>query len=299
MKLFSLPAQLLAAKTVAPAARLVEGVRLEDIASVANLARAFERVRVNKGAAGGDGVSIEEFATALGVNLEQLSADLLSDRYRPRRLRVAAIPKKDGSKRRLLIPAVVDRVAQTAALLVLAPIIDPRLSDVSWAYRSGRGVDDAIADVRAGFEAGFRWTVDADIAKYFDRVPHDRLIDELTIWVDDERVIRLVARWIASFSRTRRGIAQGSPLSPLLANLYLHPVDRLLVGAGYRVIRYADDLVVLTRTAGSALAARQLLVRLLRARDLTLNVEKSKIIAPGTEFSFLGQVCCAPGDGNA
>lgn len=155
---------------------------------------------------------------------------------------------------------------------------------------------DALEDAGAQFRAGYTWSVDADIASYFDTVPHAQLVDELTIWIDDERLIRLVGLWLRSFGRTRKGIAQGAPISPLLANLYLHPVDRQIVAAGFPLVRYADDLVVLTKTRPEAERALALLRGLLKARGLKLNAAKTHIRAPDETFRFLGQEIRAAGN---
>lgn len=274
-------------KAVLP--RFIEGPTIEQVASKGALREGWSRVRVNKGGAGGDGVTLENFARNLDRNLDKLGDDLLTGIYLPARLRRVTMPKVDGGSRRLSIPSVVDRVAQAATLIVLTPTLDPRMSEASWAYRPGRGVKDALAGIASAFEEGFVWTVDADITKYFDRVPQQRLIDELTIWIDDERVIRLFGLWLKSFNWRGYGIAQGSPISPLLANLYLHPVDRLIAASGYPLVRYADDLVILTRTATDAETALKLLKSLLTARGLTLNGMKTSIRSPDETFRFLGQ----------
>ncbi len=217
--------------------RVTEGVKLEDIADLDQLHKAWKKVRRNKGAAGRDGITLQAYEASLDKNLNSLSKVLLRQTYRPKRLRRTSTPKAGGGRRKLSIPCIADRVAQTAALLALGPTLEPKMSAVSWAYRAGRGVADAVGQVQTGFARNLHWTVDADISKYFDTVPHSRLIDETTIWIDDERVIRLFGLWWKGFSKTGRGIAQRSPISPLLANLYLHPVDRLLVSSCYRIVR--------------------------------------------------------------
>ena len=272
-----------------PPPRAIEGLRLEDIANVEALRQGWLKVRANKGGSGGDGVTIDLFARQVDDHLIRLESALLKGSYWPRQLRLTCIPKANGGMRTLSIPAVEDRVVQSTLLLALAPLLDPHMSDASCAYRPGRGVKEAIERVRQGFAAGFEWTVDADIASYFDSVPHARLVDELTIWIDDERVINLIGLWLRRFSIRGRGIAQGSPISPLLANLYLHPVDRLLVVRGYRVVRYADDLVVQARSEADVVAARKQLEQVLAARGLSLNAAKTQIVAPTKDFTFLGQ----------
>ena len=269
--------------------QIVENCRLETIADITLLRAAWKKVRANKGGPGGDGVTLEAFGSKLEDNLKRISEALMNGRYRPAGLRRARIAKADGRFRKLAIPSIMDRVAQTSMLLALTPVLDPRMSEVSWGYRPGRGIDGALEQIRHGLESGYSWTLDADISKYFDRVPHKRLIEELTIWADDERIIALVKRWLRSFSWFGRGIPQGAPISPLLANLYLHPIDRLLVVEGYRVIRYADDLVIQAKSEGAAEVAKKALSRLLLGRGLNLNSPKTRIVPPGVKFTFLGQ----------
>ena len=267
---------------------------LTRIAAPETLREAWRRVRANKGGPGGDGVTLAEFERALDRNLAALAAELREGRYQPGRLRRAVIPKPDGRKRTLAIPGIRDRVAQTAALIVIGPTLDPRLSAASFAYRPGRGVADAIAAVQAAFAAGQVWTLDADVTRYFDRVPHRRLLEELSIWLDDESLVGLLALWLRSFSRFGRGIAQGSPISPLLANLFLHPLDRLAAAAGCTMVRYADDFVVLGRSEGELRKAQAMIATVLKRRGLSLNALKTRIVPPGEEFVFLGQRLRAP-----
>jgi CRISPR-associated protein Cas1 len=212
---------------------------------------------------------------------------LLRGRYRPGRLRRIPISKQDGGRRWLAIPPLIDRIGQVAALIALGPGIDARMSETSWAYRPGRGVDDALAAVDAAFDDGFRWIVDADIKRYFDSVQHLRLLEDVSIWIDDERIIDLISLWLASFGA--RGIAQGAPISPLLANMFLHPLDRLIAAEGHRVVRYADDFLVLSRDRRSAKQALGLAQRLLGTRGLKLNRAKTRILAPGETLIFLGR----------
>lgn len=276
--------------------RLIEGARIEDIASLETLAEAWSRVRANKGGPGGDGVTIAEIAPAIEQSLETLSVALLDGTYKPVKLRRAFIKKASGGLRPLSIPAVIDRVAQTAAMLALEPEMDGRMSETSIAYRVGRGPPHAIEAVEAAFASGRVWTVDADIEKYFDKIWHRQLMTDLAIWIDDERVLRLLLKWIRTFGWRGRGIAQGAPVSPLLANIYLHPFDRLMAVAGWCVVRFADDFVVMTRSEREARAALKDVERLLRGRGLAINKDKTRIVEPGDSFVFLGRVLCAPSD---
>jgi CRISPR-associated protein Cas1 len=266
-----------------------EGTRLEDIARLDTLAEAWGRVRSNKGGPGTDGVSIADLAPAIEASLEALSAALLAETYRPHKLRRAFIRKPDGGRRPLSIPAVIDRVAQTAAMLALEPEMDARMSETSLAYRVGRGPPQAIAAVERAFAEGLVWTLDADIERYYDTIWHRQLMTDLAIWIDDERILRLLLRWLRTFGWRGRGVAQGAPISPLLANLYLHPFDRLMAVAGWRIVRYADDFVALTRTEAETKRALKDVERLLRGRGLALNKDKTRIVPPGQRFRFLGQ----------
>jgi CRISPR-associated protein Cas1 len=267
---------------------------MTGIADAGTLHQAWRRVRANQGGPGGDGESIAAFGVALDRQLETLAAELISGRYRPGPLRRVAIPKPDGGQRLLAIPCVRDRVAQTAALLVLQPVLETLQSDASFAYRPARGVADALASVRRAHARGLVWTLESDIAQCFDSIPHARLIGELTIWIQSERTLRLIATWLEGFSRDGRGIAQGAPIAPLLANLYLHPLDRLLVAAGHTPVRYADDFVVLTRDRHEVEHASGLAEGVLVERGLAMKPDKTRIVPPGVPFRFLGEVLRAP-----
>ena len=269
--------------------KVYEGTRLETIASLETLAEAWSRVRANKGGAGGDGVTIAELAPAIESSLEALSQALLAETYRPQKIRRAFIPKASGGRRLLSIPAVIDRVAQTAAMLALEPEIDQRMSETSLAYRTGRGVPEAIAAVEAAFADGLTWTVDADIESYFASIWHRQLMTDLAMWIDDERILRLLLRWLRTFGWRGRGVAQGAPISPLLANIYLHPVDRLMATRGHRMVRYADDFVVLAADLGGAQRALRDVGWLLRGRGLAVNQHKTRIVPSGEAVAFLGR----------
>lgn len=269
--------------------KLPRAACLAAIADPARLEQAWRRVRANQGGPGGDGVTLAMFSQRSAGLLRELHGALLSGRYRPGPLRRAPIPKKDGRTRWLAIPGVVDRVAQTAALQVLQPLLETRQSDASFAYRPARGVADAVAAVRAAHGRGLVWTLEADIADYFDRIAHARLMAELAIWLEADPVLALMARWLHGFDSHGRGIAQGAPIAPLLANLYLHPLDRLLSISGYVPVRYADDFVIAAATREAAGAACRLARGVLRERGLDLVPAKTRVVPPGTPFVFLGQ----------
>lgn len=284
----------LRAKPQAGTLRAYEGTRLEEIASLETLAEAWSRVRANKGGPGGDGVTLADLDADIDPALERLSKALLNGSYRPSKLRQAFMAKGDGERRGLRIPAVIDRVAQTSALVALQPAIDRRISDASCGYRPRRGVADAIRAVEDAYVAGLVWTVDADIERCFDMVRHRQLLIDLAIWIEDERILRLIARWLRSFSWYGRGLAQGAPISPFLANIYLHPIDRLMAARGYRMVRYADDFLILARSRSEAKRAFSDVGRLLSGRGLSLSRRKSRIVAPGQELTFLGCTLRSP-----
>jgi CRISPR-associated protein Cas1 len=274
--------------------RAFEGTLLEDIARLETLAEAWGRVKANKGGPGGDGVTIAELAPEIERSLEGLSRALLDEAYKPQKTRRAYIKKPSGGRRPLSIPAVIDRLAQTAAMLALEPEIDARMSETSLAYRIGRGPPHAIKAVEAAWAEGLVWTVDADIKSYFDTIWHRQLMTDLAIWIDDERILRLLLKWLRTFGWRGRGVAQGAPISPLLANLYLHPFDRLMGVNGWRVVRYADDFVVLTSSEADAKRALKDVERLLRGRGLALNAQKTRIVGPDVPLVFLGQTLVSP-----
>lgn len=276
--------------------RVYEGTRLEDIASLETLAEAWSRVRANKGGPGGDGVTIAELAPAIEGSLEALSAALLAETYKPMKIRRAFIRKANGGKRPLSIPAVIDRVAQTAAMLALEPEMDARMSETSLAYRVGRGPPQAIKAVEVAFAEGLTWTLDCDIKSYFDTIWHRQLMTDLAIWIDDERILRLLLKWLRTFGWRGRGVAQGAPISPLLANLYLHPFDRLMAMNGWRMVRYADDFVVLAASEKEAAKAQKDVERFLRGRGLELNRDKTRLVPPREDLVFLGQTVRATGN---
>jgi group II intron reverse transcriptase/maturase len=270
-----------------------DGPRLETITNIETLAEAWRRVRANKGSHGGDGVTIAKLGGEIDGALNGLSVALRKETYRPHKIRRVSMLKKNGRRRILAIPSVIDRVAQTAAILAINPHIDQRMSDKSFGYRAGRSVQDAIEAVKTAYAAGHTWTIDADIECYFDAILHRQLMADLAIWIDDERVLRLLSVWLRTFGDRGRGIAQGAPISPLLSNIYFHPIDRMMATKYYPMVRYADDFVVLASNSCEAKHALIDVERLLRARGLSLNRNKTRILPPGSEFCFLGYNICA------
>lgn len=258
------------------------------------LEAAWERVRENQGGAGGDGVGLVEFEVDLPTRLVRLQLGLRAGTYRPGPVRRVDIPKGDGDTRLLCIPSVVDRVAQTAVTMVLTPLLDGEMADASFAYRPGRSVQMAVARVAAHRRAGYGWVVDGDIERFFDRVPHERLLSRLERSVADQQVLDLVALWLDAIGMAGGlpglGLPQGSPLSPLLANLYLDDVDDQIQGRGVRLVRFADDFLLMCREEVAATKAQARMAKLLADHGLRLHPDKTRIVPFEQGFRFLGHL---------
>jgi len=250
----------------------------------------WQRVRSNGGGAGGDGVSQAAFARAAPQRIKTLAAELAAGHYYPGPYRKVAIPKKRSGERILAIPCIVDRVVQTAAASLLSPILEPGFEPSSFAYRPGRGVARAVQAVLRHRRDGYVWAAEGDIARCFDEIPHESLLVTLEAAIGDARVTDLVGLWLGAFAPGGIGIPQGAPISPLLCNLHLDAVDEAIAGSGVRLVRYADDFVILAKSAGKAEAGLERMAGLLRMHGLALNPDKSRIVAAGQALRFLGHM---------
>jgi len=267
---------------------------LEAALTRENLQRAFKRVRANKGAAGVDGLDIDQTARHLVTAWPGIRERVLSGTYRPSPVRRVTIPKPDGGERELGIPTVTDRLIQQALLQVLQPILDSTFSEHSYGFRPGRRAHDAVLAAQSYVQSG-RWVVvDVDLEKFFDRVNHDILIDRLQKRIGDAGVIRLIRAYLNSgmmsdgvVQQRDRGTPQGGPLSPLLANVMLDEVDKELERRGHCFVRYADDANVYVRSRRAGERVMALLRRLYERLQLTINETKSAV---GSAFGrkFLG-----------
>ena len=268
---------------------------MEQVVERGNMKQAYERVVSNQGAAGVDGMGVEELLPYLQGSWARIKEELVSGRYQPGGIRMVEIPKASGGKRQLGIPTVVDRMIQQALQQVLSPLYEPTFSEHSYGFRPGRSTHGAIQKAREYQREGRRWVVDMDLAKFFDEVNHDRLMSRLAIRVKDKRVIRLIRKYLQAgmmidglVQQREKGTPQGSPLSPLLSNIVLDELDKELERRGHRFGRYADDcnIYVKSRKAGErVMASITLFVE--EKLKLKVNREKSAVARPW-QRKFLG-----------
>ncbi len=271
---------------------------MDKVFAPKTLAAAWTKVRANRGAAGVDGQSIERFAAKAEDYLAELSAALREGSYHPQAVKRVDIPKGDGRTRPLGIPTVKDRIVQQAVRLVIEPIFETRFRDGSYGFRPGRGCHDALREVDRLITDGYAHVVDADLAGYFDSIPHDRLLARVEEKVSDGRVLDLIRGWLKAdilkgLERwtPARGSPQGAVISPLLANIYLDPLDAAMAERGRRMVRYADDFVILCRTREEADAALAEVRAWVGENGLALHPEKTHVgdcRQPGQGFEFLG-----------
>ena len=268
---------------------------LEQILSRPNMSKAWERVKANKGAPGIDQMPIDDFLAFAREHWEKIRWSLQAETYQPLPVRRVEIPKPTGGTRPLGIPTVLDRLIQQSIAQVLLPIFDPNFSEASFGFRPGRSAHGAVNRVRGHIRKGYRVAVDADLSKFFDTVDHDVLMSRVARRVRDKRVLRLIGKYLRAgvmingrLEATRKGVPQGGPLSPLLANILLDDLDRELEQRGHRFVRYADDFVILVRSQRAGERVMASISRFLEQQlKLTVNQEKSKV-APTNEITFLG-----------
>lgn len=266
----------------------------EDPFSLEAMRRAWRAVRANGGGPGVDGVDIAAFERCLEEELASLSRELQTGTYRPGPVLRIFVPKASGGLRPLAIWTLRDRVAQRAVYEALLPYFEPMFLDCSHGFRPGRSVETAVAAVKAGRDAGRRWVLDADIQECFERINPRRLMAMVRSRLPDRRLVHLVERWVfagllQADGRIRAaGVSQGGVLSPLLANIYLHPFDLSMVRRGFFLVRYADDFVVLGRDPAEVERARAVAEQALSELDLRLHPQKMRMVSFDHGFKFLG-----------
>ncbi len=272
---------------------------IDKVYSERTLQAAWQRVAKNRGAAGVDGVSVSRFSGHASGYLKEVSEELRSGDFRPQPVRRVHIPKAGGKTRPLGIPTVKDRIVQTALKMVLEPIFENEFHPSSYGFRPGRGCKDALREVDGLLKEGFTWVVDADLAGYFDSIPHGPMLSRVQEKVSDGRVLDLVRLFVENdivedmqHWTPSRGTPQGAVVSPLLANLYLHPLDKLVSEEyGARIVRYADDFVILCRSQQEAMEALEVVRKWVTENGLTLHPDKTHVCnssQPEQGFDFLG-----------
>jgi RNA-directed DNA polymerase len=272
---------------------------IDKVFRPATLAAAWQSVRANGGSAGSDHQSIKEFGKGLEGNLAKLGEELRTGTYRPRSIRRVYIDKLGSKdKRPLGIPAVRDRVVQAALRMTIEPIFEREFLPGSYGFRPNRGCKDALREVEQLLKSGYIHIVDADIKAYFDSIPHELLMQEVRKHIADGRVLELLEAFLKAdiLDGMNRwtpagGTPQGAVISPLLANLFLHPVDSVMAEAGYKMVRYADDFVILCQSPDEAQSALEFVGKLIEGRGLLLHPDKTKLVdlsQRGAGFDFLG-----------
>jgi RNA-directed DNA polymerase len=272
---------------------------IDKVYRPSTLYAAWVAVKRNGGGAGSDHQSIQDFEKDLVREIERLSEELRMGSYRPRPIRRAYIDKPGSKEKRPLgIPCVRDRVVQGALRIVIEPIFENVFVSHSYGFRPGRGCKDALREVERLLHAGYTHVVDADLRAYFDSIPHSPLLADIGRYIADGHVLGLVEAFLKqeilenlTLWTPEQGSPQGAVISPLLANLYLHPVDVDMAAAGFVMIRYADDLVIMCRSQKEAEGALEFLASLTTARGLTLHPVKTRLVdvtTPGASFDFLG-----------
>ena len=262
------------------------------------LKAAWHKVKGNAGAAGVDGQSVKQFGWRAESYLAELEQALKAEEYQPEPIKRVEIPKAGGKMRPLGIPAVKDRIVQTALKLVIEPIFEREFEESSYGFRPQRSAKDALREVDELIQQGYTHVVDADLESFFDTIPHAALMRQIAERISDGRVLELIGLFLSQdiIQGMKRwtptgGTPQGAVISPLLANIYLHPLDRQMKQQGYRMVRYADDFVVLCRTAQQAQAALEEVKSWVEQNGLRLNADKTHVgdcRQAGQGFEFLG-----------
>ena len=257
--------------------------------------RAYRKVKANKGAAGVDGISIERLPTYIREHKEEFLVELLDGSYQPELVRGVQIPKPDGSKRQLGIPTVLDRVIQQAILQILEPIYEPKFSNSSYGFRPNRSAQMALRQAREYLREGYKYVVDMDLEKFFDRVNHDILMERLSRNISDKSLLRIIRRYLEAgllqngiFEERKLGMPQGGNLSPLLSNIMLDELDKELERRGHKFCRYADDCNIYVKSQEAGERVLKSITEFLGIR-LKLKVNETKsAVAHVTKRKFLG-----------
>jgi RNA-directed DNA polymerase len=271
---------------------------IDKVWRMENLKASWAKVKRNDGSAGVDNLSLSRFERHLEQELTRLSQRLQAGSYRPHAVKRVYIPKSGGGQRPLGIPVISDRVVQGALRQVIEPIFEKTFSPCSYGFRPGRGCKDALREVDRLLKAKYCHVVDIDIQGYFDSIPHGPLMEQVKSRISDGRILTLIDQFLRQpvadkeqQTRPDCGTPQGGLISPLLANIYLNPLDHLVTQQGYQMVRYADDMVVLCQDAETAHRALEAIRDWMRQAGLTLHPEKTRVVDMRQEeawFDFLG-----------
>lgn len=282
------------ALVVAPKARVADAPQ-GKLFALANVERAWRKVRANGGGPGVDGETLRAFEAELRANLDALQGELATGTYKPQTVRRVYVPKSNGDWRPLGILTVRDRIAQRVVYDAVAPLYESKFLDCSYGFREGRSLQDAVTAVVRYRDVGQRWVVDGDIKDCFERIDHRLLMQMITRDVHDKRLLHLIDGWLAAQvfneldgKRARVGTFQGGVISPLLANVYLNAFDMELTRNGLALVRYADDWVILSMKKFQAEQALDQAARALEKLKLVLNPHKTRVVHFDEGFAFLG-----------
>lgn len=268
---------------------------MDELVSSMNIDRAIEKVRKNKGAPGIDQMTVSEVKEHLNQYRQPFVQKLRAGTYRPQPAKRVEIDKKNGKKRKLSIPVVRDRVVQQMILQVISPWIDPTFSKNSFGFRPGKNCQQAIDQAAQYYEEGYEVVVDSDLKSYFDTINHQKLMHRMQWYIPDKEILQLIWNFLNAgvldgdiLRPTLRGAQQGSPLSPLLANVYLDQLDKELERRGHRFVRYADDFIIFVRSERAAQRVQESITQFLEGKlRLTVNQEKSQIVK-AYQLEYLG-----------
>ena len=275
--------------------KTVSNELLERILSKDNMNMAFKRVKGNKGASGIDNMQVDELLQYLKENGTQLKENIRNGKYNPKAVRRVEIPKADGSKRKLGIPTVADRMIQQAIAQQLEEIYEPIFSDNSYGFRRNRSCHDAIQKAKEILNEGYRWIVDLDLEKFFDTVNQDLLISIIRRTIKEDKVVSLIRKYLQAgvlvkgvFEKTEKGTPQGGNISPILSNIMLNELDKELEKRGLKFVRYADDCIIFTKSKKAADRVMKSITKYIEKKlRLKVNKEKSKVDRPW-KIKYLG-----------
>lgn len=273
---------------------------IDKVYTERTLELAWEKVRRNAGACGIDGITISTFAKDIQSRLLAVNEHLKKGTYQPKPVKRVMIPKPGSTEKRPLgIPTVRDRVVQTALKMVIEPIFEKEFAPQSYGSRAGHGCKDALRQVDKLLKSGYTHVIDADLKSYFDTIPHERLMELVKEKIADGRILALIEQYLKQgiiegdkeWEAGKEGSPQGAVISPLLANLYLNPLDWLMANAGYEMVRYVDDFVVLCKSPEAAQQALETIRNWCQEAELILHPEKTKVVDMNTKqatLDFLG-----------